>query len=515
MTPQRMDFSPQRPWRMRGDRRRGALLATATAVVMFSFLGVTPAYAEEVVPAPVESTDAATPPATDPPATDPPATDPPATDPPATDPPATDPPTDPPATDPPATDPPTDPTDPPATDPPTDPPATDPPATDPPADPADPSTDPTSPPATPTAPGTQAPSGPVFFSGNGPVVRYSTTAAPNPQVGALLAARSAIDRAVADLRMAESALADARSMREVARSIAEHIQQTADDAQLDADAAGRVYIAAVQGDGTTVSSMDAVFGAGNDLLAGLGGVARVAQIAGDANELLEIAEGKTEAAQAAQERADAAWAEVDAVPVEDLEDEVASAQRAVSAARTALTGLQARVAASSVALVDSLPADAGQLSDQGWALPVSGRITDGYGPRPNKPLAGVNEFHRGTDLAASCRAPIFAATGGTVVEARPNGTYGNWILVDHGAGVSTGYAHLIDGGILVSRRRDRRGRAAHRRRRQHGRVHRMPPALRGATRRRGHQCHTVHGGSRHPARLIRRVCGHRSGIPDA
>ena len=45
---------------------------------------------------------------------------------------------------------------------------------------------------------------------------------------------------------------------------------------------------------------------------------------------------------------------------------------------------------------------------------------------------------------------LLAATSGVVVEARANGSYGNWILLDHGAGVSTGYAHLIDGGILVA-----------------------------------------------------------------
>lgn len=62
----------------------------------------------------------------------------------------------------------------------------------------------------------------------------------------------------------------------------------------------------------------------------------------------------------------------------------------------------------------------------------------------------MNEFHRGTDVAASCGSPIFAATGGIVVEARASGSYGNWILLEHGSGVQTGYAHLSDGGILVS-----------------------------------------------------------------
>ena len=242
----------------------------------------------------------------------------------------------------------------------------------------------------------------------------------------------------------------------MARTVAERMQGLADEAQLDADAAGRVYLAAAHGDGATVSSMPAVFGAGNDLLAGLGGVARVEQITGDADKLLAIAMQRADDAAAAQERADAAWAAVDEVPVEALEAEVANAEQALEDARQDLADAQAdvaaqsRLASSSVSLIATLPADAGQLSDQGWALPVAGRITDGVGPRPVKPLAGVNDFHRGTDLAATCETPVFAATNGVVVEAAPNGSLGNWILIDHGSGVETGYAHLAAGGTFVA-----------------------------------------------------------------
>ncbi|RXZ67899.1 M23 family metallopeptidase [Agromyces albus] len=196
--------------------------------------------------------------------------------------------------------------------------------------------------------------------------------------------------------------------------------------------------------------MQAVFGAGNDLLAGLAGVQRVTQITGDAEKLQAIAAQRSEEAAASEAQAQAAWDAVDAVPVDALEAAVAEAESAVTAARAALSSVQSKVASTSIALIDSLPRDAGQLSQQGWASPVTGRKSDGYGPRPNKPLAGVNEFHRGTDIAASCGSPLFAATGGTVLEARPNGSYGNWVLIDHGAGVSTGYAHLAVGGVLVS-----------------------------------------------------------------
>ena len=95
----------------------------------------------------------------------------------------------------------------------------------------------------------------------------------------------------------------------------------------------------------------------------------------------------------------------------------------------------------------------GQLSDQGWALPVLGRISSPFGSRPNKPVDGVGDFHNGTDIAASCGQPVFAATGGKVIASGYQGSYGNWILIDHGNGIETGYAHnsqlLVDSGQLV------------------------------------------------------------------
>lgn len=94
--------------------------------------------------------------------------------------------------------------------------------------------------------------------------------------------------------------------------------------------------------------------------------------------------------------------------------------------------------------------DIGQLTGQAWALPTIGHITDGFGPRPNRPVPGVSPYHEGTDIAGGCGAPIHAATDGVVVEAGWNGTYGYWILLDHGAGIQTGYAHIQSGAIQVS-----------------------------------------------------------------
>ncbi len=77
----------------------------------------------------------------------------------------------------------------------------------------------------------------------------------------------------------------------------------------------------------------------------------------------------------------------------------------------------------------------------GWIAPVTGTLRDGFGPRPNMPVAGLSPFHRGQDIASPCGTPIRAAAGGTVVQAGYLGSYGNWVLLDNGDGIQSGYAH--------------------------------------------------------------------------
>lgn len=93
--------------------------------------------------------------------------------------------------------------------------------------------------------------------------------------------------------------------------------------------------------------------------------------------------------------------------------------------------------------------DAGYISDAGWVRPAGGYISSTFGWRV---LYGADNFHKGLDLAAGCGANIYAATAGTVVYAAEgwNGGYGNYIIVDHGGGISTAYGHIMPGGILVS-----------------------------------------------------------------
>lgn len=93
----------------------------------------------------------------------------------------------------------------------------------------------------------------------------------------------------------------------------------------------------------------------------------------------------------------------------------------------------------------------GGSSSSGWVRPNRGWRTSGYGPRTPVCSNGYcsNPFHYGVDLAAGCSSAIYAAHSGTVDYAGYNGGYGNYIRINHGGGIGTGYAHIRPGGIFV------------------------------------------------------------------
>jgi murein DD-endopeptidase MepM/ murein hydrolase activator NlpD len=74
-------------------------------------------------------------------------------------------------------------------------------------------------------------------------------------------------------------------------------------------------------------------------------------------------------------------------------------------------------------------------------LPVSGRVTSGYGSRFH-PILGYARMHKGVDLAAAMGAPIAAAAPGRVVMAGWAGGYGREVVIAHGNGIETRYGHM-------------------------------------------------------------------------
>ncbi|MBQ5814311.1 MAG: peptidoglycan DD-metalloendopeptidase family protein, partial [Clostridia bacterium] len=77
-----------------------------------------------------------------------------------------------------------------------------------------------------------------------------------------------------------------------------------------------------------------------------------------------------------------------------------------------------------------------------WPLPAANNvITCKYGMRTH-PITGVYKLHTGIDLRASTGTKIYAANAGTVIKATYSSAYGYYVVVNHGGGTSTLYAHM-------------------------------------------------------------------------
>jgi len=77
----------------------------------------------------------------------------------------------------------------------------------------------------------------------------------------------------------------------------------------------------------------------------------------------------------------------------------------------------------------------------GWRKPVNGWLSSGFGNRLH-PILRTTRLHAGVDLAASTGTPIIASRGGTVTFVGWMSGYGYTVIVFHGGGVATLYAHM-------------------------------------------------------------------------
>jgi murein DD-endopeptidase MepM/ murein hydrolase activator NlpD len=73
--------------------------------------------------------------------------------------------------------------------------------------------------------------------------------------------------------------------------------------------------------------------------------------------------------------------------------------------------------------------------------PVVGEITARFGERLD-PFSGEGAFHSGIDIASHYGAPVHATADGVVLEVGRHSGYGRLVVIDHGFGVTTWYAHL-------------------------------------------------------------------------
>ncbi|MCK9216782.1 MAG: M23 family metallopeptidase [Firmicutes bacterium] len=73
--------------------------------------------------------------------------------------------------------------------------------------------------------------------------------------------------------------------------------------------------------------------------------------------------------------------------------------------------------------------------------PVQGKITAGYGYRKNPFSGRGSEFHKGVDIATRTGTPVVATADGTVTYSGWKSGYGNMVIISHGYGFITVYAH--------------------------------------------------------------------------
>ena len=89
-----------------------------------------------------------------------------------------------------------------------------------------------------------------------------------------------------------------------------------------------------------------------------------------------------------------------------------------------------------------------------WPVPGYTRITSKFAMRVH-PITGQYKLHTGVDIGAPEGANFVAANDGIVVKAELNAAYGNMVIIDHGGGISTLYAHgsaiLVEVGQSVKR----------------------------------------------------------------
>jgi murein DD-endopeptidase MepM/ murein hydrolase activator NlpD len=83
--------------------------------------------------------------------------------------------------------------------------------------------------------------------------------------------------------------------------------------------------------------------------------------------------------------------------------------------------------------------------------PVLGRITDGFGERLD-PFSGEGAFHTGVDVGADYGAPVHVTADGMVLDAGQHSGYGRVVIVDHGFGITTWYAHLSSFAVIAGTR---------------------------------------------------------------
>jgi murein DD-endopeptidase MepM/ murein hydrolase activator NlpD len=227
-----------------------------------------------------------------------------------------------------------------------------------------------------------------------------------------------------------------------------------------------------------ISYFDVLLGSSGweDLISRVGLVRTLVESDNDLVGELQVLRAKVadEKQQLAASETELAGAEADLADQSDrlagLRAEAAAQQQSLALARAAKSDTLQQVAANRrqwEEQEDQLQAESNQLSaiiaggSSGGAhgsgqliWPVAGPVTSGFGWRIH-PIFHVRKFHTGIDISAAYGVAIKAADTGTTIYSGWMTGYGNVVVVDHGNGLSTLYAHMtaaaVGNGVNVTR----------------------------------------------------------------
>ena len=129
--------------------------------------------------------------------------------------------------------------------------------------------------------------------------------------------------------------------------------------------------------------------------------------------------------------------------IDDLKSDQSAYEKALAEQERAEANARAEIAR----LTSGSSASSTKFSG-GMVRPTSGPVTSPYYMRVH-PVTGVLKQHTGMDFGSPHGANIVAAASGTVIVSGYNaGGYGNYVVINHGGGISTLYAHASS--LLVS-----------------------------------------------------------------
>lgn len=286
------------------------------------------------------------------------------------------------------------------------------------------------------------------------------------QVAAL---QASVDKAQAEAQAKGDVYAKAQDAFDKQEYKFEQLQSQADTAHKEADAAKKTagqllaQLARSGGADGITTSLLTNSGQADQLLSKVGYMSQITdrskQIYDKALQLQKNAQSLTDQADAAKAIL-ATYKDAAQTAFEAAQAASEAATSALDAAQTKFADLSAKLDALTKQAAQTLaaytafqvakwgPGAAGVVSASGWANPVNGWLSSPYGMRFD-PYYKRWQLHNGEDIAAACGKPIYAAHAGTVTYAGWNGGLGNYVQIDHGGGISTGYGHQINGGILV------------------------------------------------------------------